>query len=107
MALTGLAPSVDFALVALRRHLQLPAGSAFGLFALGRCAGWLAQALEQRDRSYNEALDFIANPPEDCQIEVIAPADYFPVSRFTRDINKLERGYVMGKCAGYQAALLN
>jgi len=48
MALTGLAPSVDFALVALRRHLQLPAGSAFGLFALGRCAGWLAQALEQR-----------------------------------------------------------
>ncbi|MCV5434747.1 patatin family protein, partial [Escherichia coli] len=23
----------------------------------------LAQALEQRDRSYNEALDFIANPP--------------------------------------------
>ncbi len=48
MALTGLAPSVDFALVALRRHLQLPTGSAFGLFALGRCAGWLAQALEQR-----------------------------------------------------------
>lgn len=48
MALTGQAPSVDFALVALRRHLQLPAGSAFGLFALGRCAGWLAQALEQR-----------------------------------------------------------
>ena len=48
MALTGLAPSVDFALVALRRHMQLPAGSAFGLFALGRCAGWLAQALEQR-----------------------------------------------------------
>ncbi|WP_286877340.1 citrate/2-methylcitrate synthase, partial [Delftia sp. 67-8] len=48
MALTGQAPSVDFALVALRRHLQLPPGSAFGLFALGRCAGWLAQALEQR-----------------------------------------------------------
>lgn len=38
---------------------------------------------------------------------MIAPADYFPVSRFTRDINKLEMGYVMGKCAGYQAALLN
>jgi citrate synthase len=48
MALTGHAPSVDFALVALRRHLRLPPGSAFGLFALGRCAGWLAQALEQR-----------------------------------------------------------
>ncbi|MDR0225884.1 MAG: citrate synthase family protein [Burkholderiaceae bacterium] len=48
MELTGQAPSVDFALVALRRHLGLPAGSAFGLFALGRCTGWLAQALEQR-----------------------------------------------------------
>lgn len=48
MALTGQAASVDFALVALRRHLGLSPGSAFGLFALGRCAGWLAQALEQR-----------------------------------------------------------
>lgn len=48
LALTGQHPSVDFALVALRRHLSLPRGSAFGLFALGRCAGWLAQALEQR-----------------------------------------------------------
>ncbi len=46
--LTGQSPSVDFALVALRRHLGLPQGSAFGLFALGRCTGWLAQALEQR-----------------------------------------------------------
>lgn len=48
MELTGLHPSVDFALVALRRHLGLAPGSAFGLFALGRCTGWLAQALEQR-----------------------------------------------------------
>lgn len=49
MALTGQSPSIDFALVALRRHLGLRPGSAFGLFALGRCAGWLAQALEQRE----------------------------------------------------------
>ncbi|KAF1043379.1 MAG: putative citrate synthase 2 [Herbaspirillum frisingense] len=47
-ALTGHPPSVDFALVALRRHLALPPGSAFGLFALGRSLGWIAQALEQR-----------------------------------------------------------
>ncbi|EIJ47686.1 citrate synthase [Herbaspirillum sp. GW103] len=45
--LTGHPPSVDFALVALRRHLQLPPGSAFGLFALGRSLGWIAHALEQ------------------------------------------------------------
>ncbi|KMO10696.1 citrate synthase [Methylobacterium indicum] len=47
-ASTGARPSLDFALVALRRHLGLPRGSAFGLFALGRSAGWIAQALEQR-----------------------------------------------------------
>src|SRR5450830_1759992 len=47
-ALIGQHPSVDFALVAIRRHLQLPVGAAFGLFALGRGMGWIAQALEQR-----------------------------------------------------------
>ncbi len=47
-ALIGHHPSVDFALVAVRRHLQLPVGAAFGLFALGRGMGWIAQALEQR-----------------------------------------------------------
>jgi len=48
LALTGQHVSVDFALVAVRRHLQLPPGSAFGLFALGRSIGWIAHALEQR-----------------------------------------------------------
>ncbi|MDE2515997.1 MAG: citrate synthase family protein [Rhodospirillales bacterium] len=47
-ALTGQRPSLDFALVALARHLDLPAGAAFGIFALGRAVGWIAHALEQR-----------------------------------------------------------
>ncbi|OHX13364.1 citrate synthase family protein [Chromobacterium sphagni] len=47
-ALVGQHPSVDFALVAVRRHLRLPPGAAFGLFALGRTAGWIAHGLEQR-----------------------------------------------------------
>ena len=46
--LTGAAPSIDFALVALRRHLRLPQGSAFLLFAIGRSVGWIAHGLEQR-----------------------------------------------------------
>ena len=45
---TGLHPSLDYALVAIQRSLGLPAGAAFVLFALGRTAGWLAHALEQR-----------------------------------------------------------
>lgn len=46
--MTGLRPSVDFALVALRRALGLPRGAAFALFAIGRTVGWIAHALEQR-----------------------------------------------------------
>ncbi len=46
--LTGRRPSIDVALVAVRRHLRLPRGSAFLLFALGRSVGWIAHALEQR-----------------------------------------------------------
>jgi citrate synthase len=41
-------PSVDVGLVALTLALRLPPGSAAGLFALGRAAGWIAHALEQR-----------------------------------------------------------
>ncbi|AKM32257.1 excisionase [Pandoraea faecigallinarum] len=48
-ALVGLRPSLDFALVAVRRHLGLPVGAAFGLFALGRSIGWIAHAREQRE----------------------------------------------------------
>jgi len=48
-SLVGQKPSVDLALVALRRHLRLPVGAAFGLFALGRSIGWIAHGLEQRE----------------------------------------------------------
>ena len=33
----------------LARELRLPGGAAFGLFALGRAAGWVAHALEAWD----------------------------------------------------------
>jgi citrate synthase len=45
---TGRHPTIDFALVALCRHLCLPEGMAFALFAIGRTVGWIAHALEQR-----------------------------------------------------------
>jgi citrate synthase len=63
--LTGLKPSIDFALVALRRSLRLPEGSAFGLFALGRSLGWVAHALEQRQRGelIRPRANYIGPPP--------------------------------------------
>lgn len=40
-------PNVDFALAATCDALDLPVEAAFGLFAAGRSAGWLAHAIEQ------------------------------------------------------------
>lgn len=45
--LLGEPPTIDFSLVVLARALGLPRGAALALFALGRTAGWIGQALEQ------------------------------------------------------------
>jgi len=45
--LTGASANVDFALTALVSRLDLSDEAAFLMFAMGRCAGWLAHALEQ------------------------------------------------------------
>lgn len=42
-------PTIDTALVALSLALGARPGTAAGLFALGRCAGWVAHSLEQRE----------------------------------------------------------
>ncbi|HEY4120194.1 MAG TPA: citrate/2-methylcitrate synthase, partial [Byssovorax sp.] len=44
----GPPPTVDVGLAALVAALDLPAGSGAALFAIGRAAGWVAHALEQR-----------------------------------------------------------
>ena len=49
MQTNGEEPSVDFALVALRRHLNLPRGAALVIFALARTVGWIAHAFEQKE----------------------------------------------------------
>jgi len=46
-AATGQHDNVDFALAALARDLSLPAEAPFALFAVARCAGWTAHAMEQ------------------------------------------------------------
>jgi citrate synthase len=48
---TGDKPSIDTALVMVERAYGLPRGAAFMLFAIGRTAGWLAHAIEQRSQA--------------------------------------------------------
>lgn len=60
----------------------------------------LAQTLLDRASHYNAALDFIAHPPADCQLRVIAPPQDFAVGRLTMDKAKLDAGYRMGLGAG-------
>lgn len=47
LAVTGLAPNIDFALFAACEALKLPRDAPFALFAVARCAGWIAHAIEQ------------------------------------------------------------
>jgi citrate synthase len=42
----GEQPSLELALAALARRVGRPRDGAFALFALGRCVGWIAHALE-------------------------------------------------------------
>ncbi len=46
-AVAGVGPNVDFALMAACERLRLPADAPFALFAVARCAGWIAHAIEQ------------------------------------------------------------
>jgi citrate synthase len=43
----GERPNIDFALAVIAATFDLPVEAPFMLFALGRCVGWLAHALEQ------------------------------------------------------------
>ncbi len=46
------AATLDLGLVALEFALGLPRGAAVGIYAVARCAGWVAHALEQYEAGY-------------------------------------------------------
>ncbi|WP_114946541.1 citrate synthase family protein [Microvirga calopogonii] len=48
---SGGSPGIDVALVMVERAYGLPVGAAFTIFAIGRTAGWLAHAIEQRSQA--------------------------------------------------------
>jgi len=60
----------------------------------------LSQAMQKRVERYNRSLEFIKNPPADCQITALYPPEDFPVSRMTVDKEKLDIGYAMGHKTG-------
>jgi citrate synthase len=45
-------PTIDFALVVAATALGMPRGAGTALFAIGRTAGWIAHALEQREADF-------------------------------------------------------
>lgn len=58
-------PTIDLALCALSRTLQLPSGSPLVIFALSRTVGWIAHALEQyaRQRIIRPRARYVGPPP--------------------------------------------
>ncbi len=45
---------------------------------------------------YNQSIDFINNPPDDCRVNIIAPPVNFKVGRTTKKLATLNTGYQMG-----------
>ncbi|EAR10181.1 patatin-like phospholipase family protein [Reinekea blandensis] len=60
----------------------------------------LAEAMIRRHIAYNRAVDFLENPPADCDVKVIYPPESFRVSRTTTDLGALNAGYEAGIKAG-------
>jgi len=57
----------------------------------------LKKALLEHDKTYNRALDFINNPPHDCEIVQLCPPKKLKSKRDTKNIEFLKADYKLGK----------
>ena len=57
----------------------------------------LRRALLNHDKTYNDALDFINNPPEDCEIIQLCPPKKLKSKRDSKNIEVLKGDYEIGK----------
>lgn len=64
-SMAGTRPNIDFAIALLSRLLDLPRDAGLAIFAAGRCAGWLAHALEQasKDMLIRPRANYTGAPP--------------------------------------------
>ena len=57
----------------------------------------LRKALLVHDKTYNRALDFINNPPNDCEIVQLCPPEKLKSKRDSKNIEVLKADYKLGK----------
>ena len=57
----------------------------------------LRKALLEHDETYNRALDFINNPPHDCDIVQLCPPEKLKSKRDSKNIEILKADYELGK----------
>jgi len=57
----------------------------------------LRRALLNHDKTYNKALDFICNPPADCEIIQLCPPEKLKSKRDSKNIEILKGDYEIGK----------
>ena len=57
----------------------------------------LRKALLEHDKTYNRALDFINNPPHDCDIVQLCPPEKLKSKRDSKNIEILKADYKIGK----------
>ena len=57
----------------------------------------LRNALLEHDKTYNRALDFIKNPPNDCEIVQLCPPKKLKSKRDSKNIEILKGDYKLGK----------
>ena len=57
----------------------------------------LRKALLEHDKTYNRALDFMNNPPKDCEIIQLCPPKKLKSKRDSKNIETLKADYSLGK----------
>jgi len=60
----------------------------------------LRRAMLTHDKTYNESLRFINNPPKDCKIHQICPPHRLTTRRDSRDKKIMEKDYELGLSVG-------